>query len=213
MAYIGYFPTENGFNAVRFRQQTITKKTETASGRIIRATNATTKWTGTLRFPPMTYAEWLPVQAFISRCQGPLNEFDIILPVISDNLPIVNQVTVPNANASAGATNIEVLSDQLNTTILKAGNTIRFHNHSKVYMVTEDVTTDSGGVATIYFQPNLVVAVESDSAGFLTDSAGTGDAITTTQVPFRMILSNDIQEFDYRTDGLIEYEIDVQEVV
>ena len=38
MAYIGYFPITAGFRAVRFRQKTITKKTETASGRVIRAT-------------------------------------------------------------------------------------------------------------------------------------------------------------------------------
>jgi hypothetical protein len=32
-------------------------------------------------------------------------------------------------------------------------------------------------------------------------------------VPFRMILSNDIQEYGYRNDGYVEYEIDVEEVV
>ena len=42
MAYIGFFPTSNGFNSVRFRQTNATKKTETASGRTVRVTNSTT---------------------------------------------------------------------------------------------------------------------------------------------------------------------------
>lgn len=214
MAYIGYFPVESGFRAVRFRQKTITKKTETASGRVIRATNAVTKWTGTLSFPPVPYEDFLTIQAFVARCQGALNEFDLVIPEISTHNPHPNQITSPNSNASAGATSIDIISDQVSkTNLLKAGDVIRFHNHSKVYMVTEDVATDAGGLGTIQFTPGLVTAVESDSAGFVADSAGGGDAIIVNEVPFRMILSNDIQEYGYRNDGYVEYEIDVEEVV
>lgn len=214
MAYIGFFPVTNGFTAVRFRQSTITKKTETASGRITRATNAVTRWKGTLTFPPVSYDDFLAVQAFVARCQGALNEFDLVIPEISTHNLYPNQITSPNANASAGATSIAIISDQINkSNLLKAGDVIRFHNHSKVYMVTEDVATDSGGLGTIQFTPGLVTAVESDSAGVVADSAGGGDAIVVNNVPFRMILSNDIQEYGYRNDGFVEYEIDVEEVI
>lgn len=204
MAYIGYFPVSNGFRAVRFRQKTITKKTETASGRVIRATNAVTKWTGTLTFPPIPYEEFMAVQAFVARCQGPLNEFDLVIPEVSTHASHSGQITSVRVDASAGATSVEVVSDNTNKTILHAGDVIRFPNHTKVYMVTEDATTDGAGETTVYFTPGLVTAVDSNSAG---------EPIVINNVPFRMILTNDIQEYGYRNDGFIEFEIDVEEVI
>ena len=56
MAYIGTFPTSPGFQSVNFSMNTSTKRTQAASGRIIRATNSTTVFGGTLQFPPMTQA-------------------------------------------------------------------------------------------------------------------------------------------------------------
>lgn len=205
MAYIGFFPVTNGFTAVRFRQSTITKKTETASGRITRATNAVTKWKGTLTFPPVAYDNFLAVQAFVARCQGALNEFDLVIPEISTHNPHTEQLTYVSADASAGSTSVSIISDNVNkTNLLKAGDVFRFPNHTKVYMVTEDVATDGAGAGTIQFTPALVTAVPTDSAG---------DTIIVKDVPFRMILSNDIQEYGYRNDGYVEYEIDVEEVV
>ena len=211
MAYIGNFPTDPGFRAARFRQQTLTKKTETASGRTVRVTNSTTIWKGVLTFPAMDLSEFKPVQAFVARCQGPLNEFDIVIPTISQTTALFpNQVTFANSDAGAGATSIECYATNggspiASSVILKAGDVIRFYNHTKVYMVTEDVTTNASGIATINFQPNLIAAVQGNDSAL--------QLITCNDVPFRMILANDIQEFAYRNDGIVEYEIDVQEVL
>jgi hypothetical protein len=71
-------------------------------------------------------------------------------------------------------------------------------------MVTETVTTDGSGNGTIYITPNLIQNVGFDSAG---------DTITVNNVPFRMILTNDIQEFGYRNDGYVSYEIDIEEAI
>jgi len=205
MAYIGYFPVSLGFQAINFKQKTVTKRTETASGRITRVTNATTTWQGTLNFPPVSPSEFKTVQAFISRCQGGLNEFDIILPTISNTSgSYPSQVTFPSADAAAGATSITVTSDETSATILKAGDLIRFYNHSKVYMVESDVATDGAGAATINFNPALVTAVDSDSAG---------EPITVNQVPIRCIIANDLQEYGYDNQGYIRFQIDVQEVI
>ena len=204
MAYIGAFPVTQGFTGVNFKQKTTTKKTITASGRTIRATNATTLWQGTLSFPPVSYEDFLPIQAFVARCQGSLNEFDLIIPEISTHNPHPNQVTFVRTDAAAGATSVDVNSDNINkSNLLKAGDVIRFPNHAKNYMVTEDVASDGSGNATMQIQPALVTAVDSDSAG---------ENIIVNAVPFRMILSGDLQEFGYRNDGFVSYEIDVQEV-
>ena len=212
MAYIGNFPTSPGFQAVKFDMNNTIKQTATASGRIIRSTNATTLWSGTLQFPPMTLAEFLPIKGFLARCKGGLNEFDVVIPTVSQNSKGYGNdstvgLTVTSA-AAAGATSISVNSPLTNTTILNPGDTIRFDNHTKVYIVTdsEGVTTDSSGNATINFEPELVTAVDAR------DSSG-GPLIQLAEVPFRMILTNEVQEMTYRTDGLVQYELDVIEVL
>ena len=207
MAYIGFFPTTPGFQAINFKVNNQTRKTATASGRISIATNATTTFSGTLKYPQMTLSEFLPIQAFVSRCQGGLNEFDLVMPTVSQNsLGISDVNAVLSGSAAAGVTQVSITSSKNSTKILNPGDVIRFPNHTKVYMVTNDsgVTTDGGGAATINIEPALITAVSPDSAlGY----------ITTDNVPFRMIFTNDLQEFGYRTDGLVSYEIDVTEVI
>jgi len=204
MAYIGFFPVSLGFKALKFKQKTITKKTETASGRTVRATNATTLWQGVLAFPSTAAGDFRAVQAFVARCQGSLNEFDLIVPTISDTVSgYPSQVTFPSADAAAGSTSIAVTSNETSKTILRAGDVIRFFNHTKVYMVTEDVATNGAGAGTIQFQPALVTAVDTDSAG---------ENISVNQVAFRFIISNDLQEYGYDNQGFVSFEIDVQEV-
>jgi len=205
MAYIGFFPVSLGFKGIKFTQKTITKKTETASGRTTRATNATTLWQGVLAFPSTAAGDFRAVQAFVARCQGSLNEFDLVVPSVSDTVSgYPSQVTYPSADAAAGATSIAVTSNETSKIILRAGDVIRFFNHTKVYMVTENVTTDGAGAGTIQFQPALVTAVDSDSAG---------ENISVNQVAFRFIISNDLQEYGYDTQGFVSFEIDVQEVL
>ena len=204
MAYIGNFPSSPGFSATNFKQNTTTKRTVTQSGRQVRATSSTTLWSGTLTFPVMSQAEFRPIQGFVALAQGPLNEFDVVIPIVSSS-------TSPNAGAAtatvdgahtAGDTTIAVNTNLGGAgNILKAGDVIRFANHTKVYMCTSDINTDGAGDASINIQPALVED--------LTDT----EAVTLNNTPFRMILSNDLQEFNYRTDGLVSYEIDVEEVL
>ena len=203
MAYIGFFPEQPGFSAVNFKASTVTKATTTASGRSIRASNSTTLWQGTLAFPVMSQEEFRPIQAFVASCQGPLNEFDIVVPTVSTSQsPAASTATVAvNGNHSAGDFTIDVTTNKFSTTVLKAGDIIRFANHTKVYMVTSDATTSVAGDVNLSIVPALVESL-SDS-----------ESVTVNNTPIRMILSNDTQEFNYRTDNLVAYEIDVEEVL
>ena len=203
MAYVGNFPTSPGFSAVGFKQNTITKRTQTASGRIIRSSNATTLWSGTLAFPTMTLQEFRPIQGFIALTQGTLNEFDIVIPIVSQSQSTVAAsltATVDGAH-SAGDTTVNISTNFGDEAVLKAGDIVRFANHTKVYMCTTDINTDSAGDAVLNIQPAL------------TEDLSNSESITTNDVPVRMILSSDVQEFGYRTDGLVSYEIDVAEVL
>ena len=204
MAYIGNWPTSPGFQGVNFKQESNTLMTKTVSGRSIRSSVGTLVWSGTLRYPIMNQTEFRPIQALIALAQGPLNEFDIIIPTISTpqglNASIMTTCTV-NGNHTAGDTTIDVATDINTNNILKAGDIIRFANHTKVYMCTTDVNTDAGGQATINIQPALIENLTS------------GEVVTYNNVPFRMHLTNDLQEFAYRTDNLVQYELDLIEAI
>lgn len=208
MAYIGNFPTSPGFQTVNFKQNNTTQVTRAQSGRTIRNQIATTIWSATLRFPSMSIEEWRPIQAFISQARGPLNEFDVILPTISEsqsiNKNLFDGTITVNSNTAAGATTVNVGSSTATGAInlLKAGDLVRFANHTKVYMCVADINTDdSAGNFDLLITPPLVEAVVA------------AEAVETTDVRFRMAIANDTQEFNYRTDGLVDYEVDVEEVI
>lgn len=207
MANIGTFPSSPGFTSVGFQQNTTTKSVQTQSGRSIRATNATTLWSGTLAFPPMSQAEFRPIQAFIALAQGRLNEFDIVIPTVSTSQSpnagtVIASVDDDSATQNkSGATEINITTNIASGNAFKAGDVVRFANHTKVYMVTTDCNTTPSGNATLNIQPALVED--------LTD----GETLTTNDVPFRMHLTNDVQEYQYATNNLVNYEIDVREVL
>ena len=210
MATITNFPTAPGFTAMNFRQIDETKTTKTQSGRIIRHGNATTRFGATLTYPIMTQAEARPIKAFIAQLKGGLNDFDVVLPDIST--PLGEATSNPfdmRSSAAAGATTVSIRfadsslddSTEGSKTYLKAGDLIRFSGHTKVYMVTADVTSNSAGELSIAFTPALVNAV------------AVNETITTNDVPMRVHLANNIQEFTHGTDSLISLEIDVEEVL
>ena len=125
-----------------------------------------------------------------------------MLPTISTSTTDYPSATISVAGpTSAGVTAVGISTNVISATALKAGDVVRFAGHTKVYMVTTDINTDGTGAATLNIQPALTTDVSS------------GASVTFNNVPFRVILSNDVQEFDYRTDGLVDYELDVQEVL
>ena len=83
------------------------------------------------------------------------------------------------------------------TGTLKAGDMIKFDNHSKVYMVVSDLT----GAGDLQIQPALRVAVPNDTP------------VTYDNVPFTVRLNNDIQEYALGSASLLDYEVDFIEAV
>lgn len=210
MATITSFPTAPGFSAINFRQLDETKTTKTQSGRIVRHGNATTRWAATLAYPSMTLAEVRPIKAFIAQLKGGLNDFDVTLPDIStpQGTATANPFDMRSA-ASVGATSASVRfadsstddSTEGATVYLKPGDLIRFSGHTKVYMITADATSDSAGHVTLNFQPALISAVSIN------------DTVTTNDVPIRVHLTNDVQEYQHATNNLVALQLDVEEVI
>lgn len=237
MANIGHFNGTNsvlsnvsqiGFRAINFRQKTQTIVTQTLSGRTIRSSVATTLWSASLEFPALTYQEFRQVQGFVALAKGSLNDFYIQFPNISSRTAggTIEQMQVLD-DATAGSTSVKAYTpldsagnilDFTPTpfirapegTVLNMGDMIKFSNHDKVYMVTTDVTPDSGGDFIINFEPALVTAVPGIVHG---DSAGETAQVIFDNVPFKMIFLGDTADYRYNVDGTVNFRIDVQEVV
>jgi len=199
----GNFPVGEGFVSANFKSNNITKRSQTASGRYIRETSATTLWSVTLATPTLTQAQARPIQAYIARCRGGINEFDIILPEISYSVAnsVYHSTVLTCANTSGGATAVNFTSGANNATVIKAGDVVRFSNHTKVYMATTDITTDGSGNGTLNIEPALIEAVT------------TSHTIIHNAVPFRMIMDQDVQEYIYTLEGYTAFELEMVETI
>jgi hypothetical protein len=137
------------------------------------------------------------LMAFIIKQRSGKENFTIIPPEVEDARGTASGT--PTGTASAGATSITIGGTGTGT--LKAGDFIKFANHSKVYMVVEDQSDISTGTLTI--EPPLTTAVSSSDIQY-------------DDVPFTVYLNNDIQEFgvvgaDKDGNALYQFEFDVEE--
>jgi hypothetical protein len=139
------------------------------------------------------------LMAFIMKQRSSKENFTIIPPEIEDARGTASGV--PHGTASAGATSITLGGTGTGT--LKAGDFIKFSNHTKVYMVVADQSDISSGTLTI--EPPLRTAVSSTN-------------IIYDNVPFTVYLINDLQEFgasgsDKDGNVLYKFQLDVQEAL
>ena len=138
------------------------------------------------------------LMAFIMKQRSSKENFTIIPPEIEDARGTASGT--PHGTASAGATSITLGGSGSGT--LKAGDFIKFTNHTKVYMVVEDQSDISTGTLTI--EPPLRTVSSTD--------------ITYDNVPFTVYLINDLQEFgasgsDKDGNVLYKFQLDVQEAL
>jgi len=139
------------------------------------------------------------LMAFIIKQRSGKENFTIIPPEVEDARGTASGT--PNGTASAGATSITLGGTGTGT--LKAGDFIKFANHSKVYMVVADQSDISTGTLTI--EPPLTTAVSSSDIQY-------------DDVPFTVYLTNDVQEFGAVGSGqdgtlLYQFEMDVEEAL
>ena len=139
------------------------------------------------------------LMAFIVKQRSGKENFTIIPPEVEDARGTASGI--PHGTASAGDTSITLGGTGTGT--LKAGDMIKFANHSKVYMVVADQSDISTGTLTI--EPPLTTAVSSSDIQF-------------DNVAFTVHLTNDVQEFgvagaDKDGNALYQFEFDVEEAL
>ena len=190
----GTYPTTPIFSTVGFRSVNYNLSSQSISGRTQVRNIGGQRFEFSAQYTRMTRSEFAPILVFTMAQRGSAETFTIVLPQISSKSGDASGTILVNGAADIGATTVGV--DGVTGT-LKAGDMVKFANHSKVYMLT----ADRAGDGNISIQPALRVAVPNDNA------------VTFDSVPFTVRLNNDVQEFNLGSASLVDYEIDMIEAV
>jgi hypothetical protein len=196
----GQFPTNPNFKTINFKGETPTLVNQTLSGRKQVRQIGAQYFSFTVQMPPMQQEKAQEVFAFLQKQKGSFEDFTIVEPI--NNLGASKSETdilVAGAHTSGDNT---IAMDGFSTTTgaLKAGDKIKFANHTKVYMVTDDANA-SGGAATINISPNLVAALADN------------EAVTVNKPSYTVYLASN--EIMYVTDasGFYSISFDVREAI
>jgi hypothetical protein len=184
------------------------KSTESFSGKIRRVTVGVQYYSFGVKYSNMTAREFGPVQAFLARQFGSFESFQIVLPEISfpkgANYAFIGtpQVALEGGSLAAGTLEFPTngYSGASKTEVLRAGDFIKFANHDKVYMIAENVNTNSSLEATVRITPGLTQTVPN------------GTLLTTTSVPFTVCLDEFQQEYAVSYGGMTTMSLKMREV-
>lgn len=191
------------FQTVDFKINTPTLRTETLSGKTRRAIMGHQYYTFTAKYPNLTESQARTITGFLASQYGGYDSFDVVIPKVSYRTATATFSTTPQVSvaASAGSTSVQFTTGigDANKTILKSGDFFKFSGHSKVYMAIQDVTTNGFGDGTLVF------------AGALVSSVNITDTIIYDAVPFKVINTNDVQEFSSGFGGITTLSVDLRE--
>jgi len=195
----GQFPTSPNFRSLNFQDNRPTLLNQTLSGKKQVRQIGSQYFSFTVQMPPLQQDKFQEVFAFIQKQKSSFEDFTIVAPL--DNLGASKSETdiLVAGVHSAGDNTIAMDGFSQTTGALKAGDLIKFANHSKVYMVSEDANA-SGGAVTVTISPNLV------------SSLADNEAVTVNKPSFTVYLESDAV---YTTDasGFYSISFDVREVI
>jgi len=199
----GQFPQTPSFQSVNFKINTPVITSETNAGKLRRVAHGHSYYSFEVKYPSLTASQLGEVTGFCATALGPMYSFEIVLPELStskaSNTSANNVATTGTVAAGQRWVNLTGVGVN-NTVILKAGDFFRFNTHSKVYMVTQEVTTSGSGTANVQFSGACVSSVPS------------GTRIWTNGVPFTMVLDSPEQSFESSYGGISTVSLAMREV-
>lgn len=200
----GTFPT-TGFETLDFQSNVNNRITKSVSGRVSRLRTGAQYWTLKLKSPALTKDQLMDVYSFVAKQDGQYESFTVVPPVISSTRgTMTGTVTVadvesvdPAMSTVKGTTTVGIEDDGTASGTLKKGDIIKFSNHDKVYMLTEDLTLQQdSSVAQMTVYPPLV-----------SDLVGGTTTVVYSSVPITVFLDSDQQKYITQVDGTYRYEI------
>jgi hypothetical protein len=203
----GSFPISAGFQTLDFQSNTNSRVTVSVSGKTQRIKTGSQFWSFKLKSPAMTREDMMSDFAFIVQQDGQVESFTIVPPEISSTRgTATGTITVANVTSDTPTMSLAAGSSAIGISggsgTLKKGDLIKFSNHDKVYMITEDVNLDGSTVDQIQFYPPLTTAL-----------TGGGQTITYNDVPIKVYFGRDEQKYITQADGTFQYEIVMNEEI
>lgn len=162
------------------------------------------RWEVTLTTKPMQRSEWQKLLAFHSQQRGQYNTFSYTSVALATPLGALAgstySVTVSGTSHSASGTTVAFAGLPNSSVFLKAGDLLKFANHSKVYAVeSTSVTSSTSGTGTVTIFPELV------------SSLANAEAVTYQNVPFTMAFGEDAPKWPVEVTELMEMQLNLQE--
>ena len=198
----GQFPTSPNFRSLNFKDNRPTLLNQTLSGRKQVRQIGSQYFSFTVQMPLLQQEKAQEVFAFLQKQKGSFEDFTIVTPL--DNLgagKAETDIQVVGSHVSGDATIALDGFTANQTSALKAGDLVKFANHSKVYMVQNNIDANSSGALTLQISPNLVTTLADN------------EAVTVNKPSFTVYLENN--EIMYSTDasGFYSISFDVREVI
>ena len=198
----GQFPTSPNFRSLNFKDNRPTLVNQTLSGKKQVRQIGSQYFSFTVAMPPLKQEKAQEVFAFLQKQKGSFEDFTIVAPL--DNLGAGKSETdiqVVGAHTSGDASIVLDGFTANQTGALKAGDLIKFANHSKVYMVQSDIDSDGSGALTVLISPNLVASLSDN------------EAVTVNKPSFTVYLENNEIMYSTSANGFYSISFDVREVI
>lgn len=198
----GQFPTDPNFRTLNFKDNRPTLLNQTLSGKKQVRQIGAQYFSFTVAMPPLQQEKSQEIFAFLQKQKGSFEDFTIQAPL--DNLgasKLETDIVVNGAHTSGDASIALDGFSASQTGALKAGDIIKFANHSKVYMVQSDIDSDSGGALTVLISPNLVASLADN------------EAVTVNKPSFTVYLENNEIMYSTSASGFYSISFDVREVI
>ena len=193
----GTLPSMPGFRSVDILSDIPILSDTSQSGKTQKRVIAGQLWRASCEYPPMIRAEFMPIYAFLAKQRG--ESFQVVFPELATPRGVGTGSPEIVGAHTVGDDTIQVRGfPQSQSGILLSGDVLKF-GHSKVYMLTEDCDSDGSGEASLKIEPPLMQS--------LVDA----ELVVVNNVPFTMIIDNDVQEYKTRNPSIYRFSIDLVE--
>ena len=199
----GAFPTSKKPSVFNFSSNRPNSTAYTLSGKRSVKQFAAQYFTFSVQMPPMNQADFMEFYSFLVKQKGSFDTFTFQYPLENQGVDKGQTDIAVNGSASAGATQVPMDGFSTSTNdVLKAGDLIKFANHNKIYMITDDENANSSGeVAAVDIEPPLQAAVVNN------------EAVTVNQPSFTVALVQDDVLYSTDAAGFFTLSFDVREVL
>jgi hypothetical protein len=191
----GTFPDTTNFTTLSFRDTKAVLKNTDGNNKLYEKF-LKQHWELALKSTLLTRAQLGTAYGFIAKQNGQAETFTIVPPNIGSTQGTMSGTVTCNATVAVGQSSVTATGGG---GTFKKGDLIKFSNHTKVYQLSADTTSDGSTAFTINIYPTLQTAVSNTTT------------VTYNDVPMTVALIGDDPDFDTDEKGLYRYGIDVRE--